>query len=206
MATVSAFTNNNLNGQGFDYLDQEAKYRYAMPLRFTPAVGATLIVIGLVLQSPIWLGSMALVALSGALFPRGMVIDLVYNHGVRHLLHAPPLPPTPRPRQFSYFISTSSLAGAALSFAFGLPALGFVLGGMVAIGATILSTTLWCLGSWIYRMVFRRPLPHRSTAGPLSTVDRGQAPSDGRPSPVAEGGHVIEATPTAVIEQIGTRR
>lgn len=122
MATISAFTASNLNGQGFGYLDQEAKCRYALPLRFTPIVGTALIVVGLVLQSPIWLGSMALVALSGALFPRGMVLDLAYNYGVRHLFHAPPLPPTPKPRQFSYFLSTSALAGAALSFAFGLPA------------------------------------------------------------------------------------
>jgi hypothetical protein len=175
MATVSVFTDNNLNGQGFGYLDPEAKYRYALPLRFTPAVATTLIVIGLVFQSPIWLGSMALVALSGALFSRGMVIDLVYNYGVRHLFHSPPLPPTPKPRQFSYFLSASSLTGAALSFAFGLPALGFILGGMVVIGATILTTTLWCLGSWIYRTVFGPRFRHRSTAEPRSTVERGQA-------------------------------
>jgi hypothetical protein len=194
MATVSAFTNNNLNGQGFGYLDQEAKHRYALPLRFTPAVGTTLIVIGLVLQSPIWLGSMVLVALSGALFPRGMVIDLAYNSGVRHLFRAPPLPPTPKPRQFSYFLSASSLTGAALAFAFGLPALGFILGGMVVIGATILTTTLWCLGSWIYRMIFGSLLRHRSTVEPRSTVDLGQAPSRSGASPVAGGGRVREDT------------
>jgi Domain of unknown function (DUF4395) len=166
MATVSVFTDSNLNEQGFGFLDQEAKSRYALPLRFTPAVATMLIVIGLILQSPIWLGAMALVALSGALFPSGMAIDLVYNFGVRHLFHAPPLPPTPKPRQFSYFLSASLLAGAALSFAYGLPVLGFILGGMVVIGATILTTTLWCLGSWIYRMVFAPRLRHRSTVEP----------------------------------------
>ena len=154
MATVSAFTDNNLNGQGFECLSQEAKSRYALPLRFTPAVGTILVVIGLVRQSPIWLGSLALVALSGALFPRHMFIDLIYNLGVRHLFRAPPLPPTPKPRRFSYLISTSSLAGAALSFYYGLPVLGFILGGVVVIGATILAITLWCLGSWIYRIIF----------------------------------------------------
>lgn len=154
MAAVNAFTDNNLNGQGFGYLTQEAKSRYALSLRFTPAVGTILVVIGLVLQSPIWLGSLALVALSGALFPRHMVIDLIYNLGVRHLFRAAPLPPTPKPRRFSYLISTSSLAGAALSFYYGLPVLGFILGGVVVMGATILATTLWCLGSWIYRMIF----------------------------------------------------
>ena len=154
MAKLSAFTKNNLNKQGFGKLDDAAKSRYALPLRFTPIVGTTLIVIGLALQSPIWLGSMALVTLSGALLPRGMLIDLVYNLGVRHLFRAPPLPPTPKPRQFSYVLSTVFLAGSALSFYYGLSVLGFILGGMVVIGATILSTTLWCLGSWYYRLFF----------------------------------------------------
>ncbi len=154
MTKLSAFTTANLNKQGFGKLDEEAKSRYALPLRFTPGVSTLLIVIGLALQSPIWLGSMALVALSGALLPSGMIIDLVYNLGVRHLFHAPPLPPAPKPRQFSYLLSTVLLAGSALSFYYGLSVLGFILGGMVVIGAAILTTTLWCLGSWYYRLIF----------------------------------------------------
>jgi hypothetical protein len=156
MARLTASTKDNLDKQGFCDLDDEAKSRYALPLRFTPGVGTALIVIGLVLQSPIWLGSMALVTLSGVLLPRGMLIDLVYDLGVRHLFGAPPLPPTPTPRRFSYGISTVWLAGSAVSFYYGLPLLGFVLGGTVVIGGSILTATLWCLGSWIYRLFFRR--------------------------------------------------
>ena len=162
MEKLSAFTKSNLNKQGFGKLDDKAKSRYALPLRFTPAIGTTLIVIGLALQSPIWIGSMALVALSGALLPRGMLIDLIYNFGVRHLFGAPPLPPTPKPRQFSYLISMTFLTGSALSFYFGLPVFGFVLGGMVVIGAAVLTTTLWCLGSWWYRLIFGRVSAERN--------------------------------------------
>jgi hypothetical protein len=154
MARLGAFTKTNLNKQGFGKLDDEAKTRFILPLRFTPGVATVLIVIGLVLQSPIWLGSMALVALSGALLPSGMLIDLVYNLGVRHLFHAPPLPPTPKPRQFSYLLSTVLLTGSALSFYYGLSVLGFILGGQVVIGGAILTTTLWCLGSWYYELIF----------------------------------------------------
>ncbi len=151
MTSCSAATGANLDMQGFGGLDADAKSRYAVPLRFTPAVATILVVIGLVFQSPLWLGSMAFVALSGALVPRGMLIDLVYNVGVRHLFGGAPLPPTPKPRQFSYLISTVWLAGSASSFAYGLPLLGFLFGGGVVLGGTILTTTLWCLGSWFYR-------------------------------------------------------
>ncbi len=155
MAKLSAFTKDNLNKQGFGSLDDEAKSRYALPLRFTPTVAAILIVIGLALRSPIWLGAMSLVALSGALFPRSMVLDLVYDLVVRHLFHAQALPATPTPRRFSYLISTVFLTASALSFHFGWAVVGFVLGGMVVIGATILATSLWCLGSWYYRLLFK---------------------------------------------------
>ena len=77
MARLPDSTKVNLDNQGFCGLDDEAKSRYALPLRFTPGVGTALIAIGLVLQSPILLGAMALVTLSGVLFPRGMVLDLV---------------------------------------------------------------------------------------------------------------------------------
>lgn len=155
MVKLSTFTKNNLNKQGFGKLDDEAKSCYALPLRFSPGVSTILIVIGLALQSPIWLGSMALVALSGALFPNGMLFDLVYNLGVRHLFNAPQLPPTPKPRRFSYLISTTWLAGSALFFYYRLPVLGFILGGVVVIAATTLITSLWCLGAWWYRLIFR---------------------------------------------------
>ena len=156
MARLPDSTKVNLDNQGFCGLDDEMKARYALPLRFTPAVATTLVVVGLVLQSPILLGAMALVTLSGVLFPRGMVLDLVYNLGVRHLFAAPALPPTPTPRRFSYGISTVWLAVSAVGFYSGLPLVGFLFGVPVAIGGTILTTTLWCLGSWIYRLFFRR--------------------------------------------------
>jgi hypothetical protein len=154
MARLNAFTKNNLNKQGFGKLDDEAKSRYLLPLRFTPGVAIILIVIGLVLQSPIWIGAMALVALSGALFPHGMLIDLVYNLAVRHLFGAPALPPTPTPRRFSYLLSAIFLTGSALAFTYGLELLGFFLGFLVVIAGTVLTTTLWCLGSWWYRLIF----------------------------------------------------
>jgi hypothetical protein len=156
MAELPDSTKVNLDNQGFCGLSDEMKARYALPLRFTPAVATTLVVIGLVLQSPGLIGFMALVTLSGVLFPRGMVLDLVYNLGIRHLFGAPALPPTPTPRRFSYGISTVWLVGSAVSYQYGLPVLGFVLGATVAIGGTILTITLWCLGSWIYRLFFRR--------------------------------------------------
>ena len=152
------FTKNNLDKQGFGNLDEDAKSCYAWPLRFSPGVGTVLIIVGLALQSPTFLGIGAIVPLSGALFPRGMILDLVYNLGVRRPFHGPALPPTPTPRRFSYLLSTVLLTGSALSFHYGLSTLGILLGGAVALGGLMLTTTHWCLGSWIYRLFFRHSM------------------------------------------------
>ncbi len=153
-ASVSAFTRHNLDEQGFGGLDDAAKSSYTWALRFTPGVSIALVAAGLALQSPVLLGAVALVGLSGTLFPNGMPIDLVYNLGVRHLFRAPPLPATPTPRRFSYAISTVLLTGSALSFYYGHPTWGYLLGGVVCIAGAILTTTLFCLGSWGYRLIF----------------------------------------------------
>lgn len=155
MKRLSASTENNLDNQGFGELDRESKSRYAWPLRFTPGVGTLLIIVGLLVQSPVWLGSMAIVAASGVLFPKAMFIDLVYNYGAQHLFGAPALPATPRPRRFSYALSATFLTGSALAFYKDQATIGLILGGLVVIGGTILTLSLWCLGSWIYRTVFR---------------------------------------------------
>lgn len=156
---TSAFTLRKLDEQGFGGLGHAAESGYAWPLRFAPAFCITLIAVGLALQAPVLLAFVALLGLCGALFPTGMPVDLLYNFGVRHLFRAPPLPPTPKPRRFSYLISAVSLTGSAVCFATGHPVVGTVLGGAVFIAGAVLTTALWCFGSFLYRRIF----------GPLST-------------------------------------
>lgn len=160
---ISEVTRRNLTLQGFARVDDTTLRSYARSLRFTPAVGATLVVVGLALQSPLWLGVVALIALSGALFPRGMVIDVVYNVVVQRAFGVPPLPATPTPRRFSYLISASLLVASSLSFAWGVPLMGWLFGSVVIAGATLLAARLWCLGSWIYSRTCGRAQPEAAT-------------------------------------------
>ncbi len=203
MPELSSSTRKNLNAQGFQWLGDEAKSRFALPLRFTPTVGTILVLLGLILQSPKVLGAVALIALSGALFPRGMVIDLAYNLAVRHLFHASRLPATPAPRRFSYLLSAALLSGSALALERGLTVLGIVLGGAVALGGAVLATTLFCLGSVFYRLLplSKTESPTPSTSQPSLTLspeetqpkDEHQVPCHGhgcvRLSNDAEGTH-----------------
>lgn len=143
--------------QGYVDLDDEAKSRFALLLRFTPGVCTALIIIGLALQSSIWLAAMAFIALIGALLPSGHPVDLVYNFGLRHLFGTSKLPPNPKPRRFACFVATLFLAGSAFSFQYDLPGLGFALGGFLSMVGIVVTLTNWCLASWMYRLIFGRP-------------------------------------------------
>ncbi|MDP2342715.1 MAG: DUF4395 domain-containing protein [Deltaproteobacteria bacterium] len=152
---ITAYMERNLTEQGFGGLNDSAKSDCVLTLRFTPAISVVLIAVGLGIQSPLLLAAIAIVALGGALFPRAMLFDLFYNSVVRRLFDSPALPPTPRPRQFSYLISTALLSSSALSFHYGYPVLGFLFGGTVCVAAAVLTISLFCFGSWLYRVFFR---------------------------------------------------
>lgn len=154
MTTITAYMERNLTEQGFGGLDESARSDCVLTLRFTPAISVTLIAIGLGLQSPTFLAAIAIVALGGALFPRAMLFDLFYNSVVRRLFDSPALPPTPRPRQFSYLISTVLLSSSAISFHHGYPVLGFLFGGTVFVAGAVLAVSLFCFGSWLYHLFF----------------------------------------------------
>ena len=157
MATVSAFSGSGLVMQGYVGVPEAAKRRLALAIRFTPAVCTGLIIAGLAMPSAAWLAGVAAIALIGGLLPSGHPIDVIYNHGVRHLVGGERLPPNPSPRRFACLVAVLLLGGSAAAFASGHPTLGYVLGGfMVAAGVTV-TLTNWCLASWMYGLVVGKP-------------------------------------------------
>jgi hypothetical protein len=157
MATVSTFSDACLVMQGYVGIPEAAMRQLALAIRFTPAVCTGLIIAGLAMRSPAWLGGIAAIALIGGLFPSGHPIDLVYNHGVRHLVGGDKLPPNPPPRRFACFVALFVVGGAALAFATGHAMVAYALGGlMVAAGVTV-TLTNWCLASWMYGLVVGKP-------------------------------------------------
>ena len=150
MARLGAFTKNNLNKQGFGKLDDRAKSRYALPLRFTPAVGTALIVIDCLRHRRIdpwrWL-------LKGALLPNGMLIDLATTSAF-DIYSYTTVATYAKAETVFLFSSTVFLTGSALSFYYGLTVLGYILG----YGSHWLQSHYYALvsGSWWYRLIFGR--------------------------------------------------
>jgi hypothetical protein len=101
----------NLGVQGYCLRPDEARgLRWG--LRFPTALCLVIVITGLALQSAVLI--LALVPIGAvAGWTRRHPFDLIWNHAVRHLNGAPPLPPNPRPRRHSFKIATLWLLAVA---------------------------------------------------------------------------------------------
>src|SRR5437899_8295088 len=151
MATISGYSRNCLNMQGFTELDDAAKARFDLALRFSPALCFALTLTGVVLGSAWLLGLVALSAASALVLPAGHPFDGLYNYGVRHLARTPALPRIPAPRRFAFLMAIPVLGAGAVSFAFGAVWLGRVFGALQLIGCGVYVFSGLCMASWVYR-------------------------------------------------------
>ena len=107
----------NLAVQGYRLSPQERR-ALGFGLQFPTALCLALVVTGLALQSAV---------LILALVPIGAVagwtarhpFDLLWNHGLRRLFDAPPLPPNPTPRRHAFKLATVWLLAVGVLFAVG---------------------------------------------------------------------------------------
>jgi hypothetical protein len=94
-------------------------------------------------------------AAMGALLP-GHPFDVVYNHGLRHVLRMPALPRYGPRRRFACALATMMLIIAALGFQVGLPKVGHPAGWFVVGAAFVNVTTGFCIPSFIARVFLGR--------------------------------------------------
>jgi hypothetical protein len=139
--------------QGFGTLDEATMARLDLPLRFTPALCLALTAVGIVTGSPWLLGALAVLA-AGAAAGLRHPFDLVWEYGLRPLVHGPHLPAAPPPRRFAFVMATPVLAAAAVCFAAGATTAGVVFGVMQMAGCALYVTTGWCAGSFAHEKLF----------------------------------------------------
>jgi hypothetical protein len=148
----------NLTTQGYCLSDRERR-ELALGLRFSTGLCLSLVVVALALQSPAMvfvMSGIGLVAGFGARHP----FDHVWNHGVRHLVGGPPLPPNPTRRRHAFKVATAWLLVVGSLMAAGASMIALVLGGLlVGVCAAVTAMNL-CLPSealsWWERRMTRR--------------------------------------------------
>lgn len=154
--TISPIIRKRLKTQGFVGLDDATIAEVGPWLRFSPGLCTILMGIGTVTSSTMLLWGLAPIAAMGAIF-RSHPFDLIYNHGIRHLTRARPLPPNGAPRRFACGTAAVWLGATAWAFGSGAMAAGYLIGGILTAVAAIVSLSHFCIPSTIYGLLFGRP-------------------------------------------------
>ena len=151
MSAASATVRTNIQAQGFCGLDDETYAQINYPLRLSPAICMIWAAVGTALASPSVLWALAPFAALGAIFP-SHPFDVVYNHGLRHLLGTPALPPYGFRCRMACAMATVMLVVAAWAFQAGLPLVGQVVGWSLVAAAFVNVSTGFCVPSFIVRL------------------------------------------------------
>jgi hypothetical protein len=153
MALTEA-TRSGLILQGFACDTDPRVAAAARSLRFTPALSTLCIITGTALRAPTVLWSFAIISGIGA--AGWHVFDALFNTLVRRWVHAARLPPNPAPRRFAMAVAAVWSAGAGGLMTIGSGWVGVAAGSALAVAGAIVATTQFCLGSWLYHLLWRR--------------------------------------------------
>jgi hypothetical protein len=146
--------------QGYGALGEDERRQLALALRLSPALCLAGMTLGVVLRSPVVLVVMAATAFAGGFVTAKHPFDLLWDQVLRRVTGGPPVPPTPAPRRFACQMATVWLLGVAAAFLAGAETLGIALGvPLLAVAATV-TTTNWCVPSFVYGLIH-----HRRTTG-----------------------------------------
>ena len=149
------FQQKSLFQQGYQHLSPKELKQLEWGLRFTPAICSAITAYALYIQSPIMLFVVAFLGILAFMFPAGHPMDLIYNHGVRHLFGAVKLPENPFQRRLACLSAGIMNVIAAVLFIFNMPTAAIVVGVMLLALQAIVIFTHFCTLSWMYEGLMR---------------------------------------------------
>ncbi len=149
------FQQKGLFQQGYQHYSPGELRQLEWGLRFTPGVCSAITAVALYLQEPIALFVVAFLGMYAFFFPAGHPMDLIYNHGVRHLFGAVALPENPLPRRMACLAAGVMNSAAAILFLVGLPIAAIAVGAALLVLQVIVITTHFCTLSYVYEYLLR---------------------------------------------------
>jgi rhodanese-related sulfurtransferase len=150
-----SFQQKNLFQQGFQTYTPAELRQIHWGLRFTPGICSLITAYALYVQDPVLLLAVAALGMWAFFFPAGHPMDLLYNHGIRHLFKAVKLPPNPLQRRLACFAAGIMNTLAAVFFLLDFPVAALVTGGMLLALQAIVIFTHFCTLSWMFEGIMR---------------------------------------------------
>jgi len=138
--------------QGFYGVADEDLRAVDIGLRTAPIFCSLLAAMGTVTGNANIFWALLPFALAGVVL-NGNPFDVVYNHGLRYWLKGPRLPRYPLPRRFACGFAAMFVVATALSLQNGWLLAGQIMGGSLAVAASVPVITGFCIPSFLLRLV-----------------------------------------------------
>jgi Domain of unknown function (DUF4395) len=152
--TLANWMRANLATQGYHLAEAERR-ALRVGLRFSTGLCLALSATAVALQSgPAFAALAAIGAVAG--FSARHPFDHLWNGGVRHLVGAPPLPPSPPRRRHAFKVATVMMGTVALLFFVGAATAAIVVGVLVLAACTAVTLTNLCIPSVALSLIERR--------------------------------------------------
>ena len=179
MTDIAARMDAYLSVQGYQ-LSAEQRRALRVGVRVPTALCLALVLAALAARSAVLVFAVVPIGAVAGWTPRHP-FDAVWNHALRHLHGAPPLPPNPRWRRHAFKLATVWLAGVGALLVLGQPAAALGLGAMLVGVCALVTATNICipsllLSAWASRHRRGAPPGERPDEHPArrSHVDQGQ--------------------------------
>ena len=150
-----SFQQKSLFQQGYQqYSPQELK-QLEWGLRFTPGICSLITAFALLYQLPYVLFLVATLGIWAFFYPAKHPMDLIYNHGVRHLFNAPKLPENPFQRRLACFAAGIMNTAIGILLLVNMPVAAYIFGALLLCLQAIVIFTHFCTLSWMYEGAMR---------------------------------------------------
>lgn len=150
-----SFQHKSLFQQGYQRFSPVELKQLEWGLRFTPASCTLIAAIGLYLQAPFVLLTVALLGMLAFFFPAAHPMDLLYNHVIARALGTVKLPPNPFQRRLACLSAGLMNSAAATLFLLGWPLTALVVGVSLIVLQLVVIFTHFCTLSWMYEGLMR---------------------------------------------------
>jgi Domain of unknown function (DUF4395) len=151
MATPAV--NNFMRQQGFPNEPSDACNLHFTGLYFQPRIVFTLVIVGIVLQSPWVFLALSAVLWWNVLVPGLNPFERAYNRLVAAPRGRAPLGPAPGPRRFAQGMAAAFLLGAGLSLLAGLSVLAWIFEAFLVVAFSALLFGKFCLGAYVFHLL-----------------------------------------------------
>lgn len=122
-------------------------------LYFQPRIMGPLVVVGILLQSPIFFFVLSAILWWNVAFPKWNPFEIFYNRAIAAPRGKPPLAPAPAPRAFAQGMAAAFLLLAGAAQLLGWMMAAWILEAFLVIAFAALLFGKFCLGAYVYHLL-----------------------------------------------------